>query len=373
MRLEASVNGGTIRAGEGRVVQVLDNLLSNALDATPAGASIMVTADGGELHVVDEGAGLTPEQRERAFDRFWRASKAPGSGLGLPIARRLVELDGGTIELRGASTGGVDAVVHYPVTPYLRPRRPVRDLCSGPVATMTRMHAGFTGVVQHDVAAAAGLGAAAAARHARRADACRASARHSRSGCARSASDRARPAVPCASPVRERGRPGGDREARERRGRSCDRGSNSQRSRAAPTRQTDARHRDRPGRQRRSGQRVVLQPTVARGEARSGHQRCGCAGKLGRYGFDVKSYDIGEARADGRLRAGLSGKRAGPVDAAAGARARRARARRAKLSRSASGRARAAVPPRRARGDSLSCRRASGRGRLDAGSRSTSS
>ena len=114
VRLEASVNGGTIRAGEGRVVQVLDNLLSNALDATPAGASIVVTADGGELHVVDEGAGLTPDQRERAFDRFWRASKAPGSGLGLPIARRLVELDGGTIELRGASTGGVDAAVHYP-------------------------------------------------------------------------------------------------------------------------------------------------------------------------------------------------------------------------------------------------------------------
>ena len=63
---------------------------------------------------IDEGAGLTSEQRDRAFDRFWRASKAPGSGLGLSIARRLVELDGGTIELRGASTGGVDAVVRYP-------------------------------------------------------------------------------------------------------------------------------------------------------------------------------------------------------------------------------------------------------------------
>jgi signal transduction histidine kinase len=64
--------------------------------------------------VVDEGAGLTADQRERAFDRFWRASKAPGSGLGLSIARRLVELDGGTIELRTASTGGIDAVVRYP-------------------------------------------------------------------------------------------------------------------------------------------------------------------------------------------------------------------------------------------------------------------
>ncbi len=114
VRLEAWGDGGMIRAGEGRVEQVLDNLLSNALDASPAGSAITVTAKGGELHVVDEGAGLSREQRERAFDRFWRASKAPGSGLGLSIARRLVELDGGTIELRSASTGGIDAVVRYP-------------------------------------------------------------------------------------------------------------------------------------------------------------------------------------------------------------------------------------------------------------------
>ncbi len=115
VRLAARGDGGLIRAGEGRVEQVLDNLLSNALDAAPAGSTITVTAERGELHVVDEGSGLTPEQRERAFDRFWRASKAPGSGLGLPIARRLVELDGGTVELRAAPTGGIDAVVRYPL------------------------------------------------------------------------------------------------------------------------------------------------------------------------------------------------------------------------------------------------------------------
>jgi len=115
VRLEARGVGGTIRAGEGRVEQVLDNLLANALDAAPGGSTITVTAEGGELHVIDEGAGLSADQRERAFDRFWRASKAPGSGLGLSIAKRLVELDGGTIELRAAVTGGVDAVVRYPV------------------------------------------------------------------------------------------------------------------------------------------------------------------------------------------------------------------------------------------------------------------
>jgi signal transduction histidine kinase len=114
VRLEARGVGGMIRAGEGRVEQVLDNLLANALDAAPPGSTITVIAEGGELHVIDEGGGLSADQRERAFDRFWRASKAPGSGLGLSIAKRLVELDGGTIELRAAVTGGVDAVVRYP-------------------------------------------------------------------------------------------------------------------------------------------------------------------------------------------------------------------------------------------------------------------
>ena len=112
--LEAHGDGAVVRAGESRVEQVLDNLLSNALDASPHGATIVVSVDEGLLHVIDEGAGLAPDQRERAFDRFWRASTEPGSGLGLSIAKRLIELDGGTIELRAAATGGIDAVVRYP-------------------------------------------------------------------------------------------------------------------------------------------------------------------------------------------------------------------------------------------------------------------
>ena len=112
--LEAHADGAVVRAGEGRVEQVLDNLLSNALDASPPGTKIVVSVRDGLLQVTDEGSGLSSEQRDRAFDRFWRASKAPGSGLGLSIARRLVEVDGGTIELRAAATGGVDAVVRYP-------------------------------------------------------------------------------------------------------------------------------------------------------------------------------------------------------------------------------------------------------------------
>jgi signal transduction histidine kinase len=113
VELAAATDGATVRAGAGRVQEVLDNLLANALDASPGGSHIEVVARAGELHVIDEGPGLTPEHRTRAFDRFWRAGDKPGSGLGLAIAKRLVELDDGRIELRQAASGGVDAVVSY--------------------------------------------------------------------------------------------------------------------------------------------------------------------------------------------------------------------------------------------------------------------
>lgn len=111
--LTVEANGALyVRAAPGRVAQILDNLVTNALAVSPAGTTVTVTARAGELHVVDEGPGLTAAQRERAFDRFWRAgSGAGGSGLGLAIVRKLVEADAGEVELREAPGGGVDAVV----------------------------------------------------------------------------------------------------------------------------------------------------------------------------------------------------------------------------------------------------------------------
>ncbi|HET8529381.1 MAG TPA: ATP-binding protein [Gaiellaceae bacterium] len=117
VRLAADVNGSLYaRAAPGRLAQVVDNLVTNALAVSPAGATVTVAARGDaggvELHVVDEGPGLTPEQRERAFDRFWRAgSGSGGSGLGLAIVRKLVEADAGSVRLREAPGGGVEAVV----------------------------------------------------------------------------------------------------------------------------------------------------------------------------------------------------------------------------------------------------------------------
>ena len=115
--LMAVLNGPLpVQAGPGRLEQVLDNLLSNALEASPEGATVTLSALAAppwvELHLRDEGPGLTPDQRARAFDRFWRGrSGGDGSGLGLAIVRRLVEADDGEVELREAPGGGVDAVV----------------------------------------------------------------------------------------------------------------------------------------------------------------------------------------------------------------------------------------------------------------------
>jgi len=109
--------GGAVRAraGTGRLEQVLDNLLANALEVSPRGGAIRVSAqraDGWvELHVVDEGPGLSEAERTRAFGRFWRSGGGEGSGLGLAIVSRLVRIDEGEVELLAADTGGVDAVV----------------------------------------------------------------------------------------------------------------------------------------------------------------------------------------------------------------------------------------------------------------------
>jgi signal transduction histidine kinase len=104
----------------GAAEQIVDNLVDNAIGHSPAGTAVLVRvrelSDAVELSVIDSGSGMTPEQCERAFDRFWRAdSTTDGSGLGLAIVKHLAELGGGSVSLRPRGSGtGVVATARFP-------------------------------------------------------------------------------------------------------------------------------------------------------------------------------------------------------------------------------------------------------------------
>jgi two-component system, OmpR family, sensor kinase len=103
-----------VRLDPVRIRQVLDNLLTNAAVHTPAGTpvsvAVTVTSDSASVGVTDHGPGIPAGDRARVFDRFYRVDKARsrdrgGSGLGLSVARALVEAHGGTIGLGDGPTG----------------------------------------------------------------------------------------------------------------------------------------------------------------------------------------------------------------------------------------------------------------------------
>lgn len=109
---------------EGHLDQVLDNLVDNAIEATPAGGAVHVGVSRRdtvvEVAVVDEGPGMDDDDLVHAFDRFWRASTARpghGSGLGLSIARQLARASGGDLVLERGAAGGLLARVTLRTAP----------------------------------------------------------------------------------------------------------------------------------------------------------------------------------------------------------------------------------------------------------------
>jgi signal transduction histidine kinase len=105
-------------ASEERLRQAIDNLIENAVEVSPAHGAVTLRASfvapWVEIQVRDEGPGMSPDELGRAFDRFWRARPGEGSGLGLAIVRRLIEADGGTVELRATLDGGLEALIRLP-------------------------------------------------------------------------------------------------------------------------------------------------------------------------------------------------------------------------------------------------------------------
>jgi signal transduction histidine kinase/HAMP domain-containing protein len=118
---------GEIKGDERKIKQVLLNLLSNAVKFTPEGGRIEVRAalaDGvAQVSVADTGVGIAPEDHAAVFEEFRQvgtdyARKHEGTGLGLALARKFVELHGGTIRVESELGRGATFTFTIPVTPW---------------------------------------------------------------------------------------------------------------------------------------------------------------------------------------------------------------------------------------------------------------
>ena len=122
IKIECARDLAAIRGDSGRLRDVLQNLLDNAVQYTPAGGQIIASAlaDGGEIvfTVADNGIGIPQAEQERIFERFYRVDEGRsrevgGTGLGLSIARHIAEAHGGRIWVESAI--GLGSRFHFSV------------------------------------------------------------------------------------------------------------------------------------------------------------------------------------------------------------------------------------------------------------------
>lgn len=125
LKVSTSKSLPRVKADPERVAQVLANLLGNANKYAPADSTVRLSAEQNgrtvAIEISDEGQGMSAEQLEHIFERFWRADSSDtqrvgGSGLGLAIARSLVELHGGEISVDSAPGEGTSFRFTLPVT-----------------------------------------------------------------------------------------------------------------------------------------------------------------------------------------------------------------------------------------------------------------
>jgi signal transduction histidine kinase len=121
IEIQCPANIGAMLADTVRLRQALFNLVSNAIQFTPAGGTIVLSAERTDnemlLSVTDTGIGIAPEDQERVFQRFERGdpnARESGTGLGLALVKSLVELHGGSVKLESAPGQGTKAVCCLP-------------------------------------------------------------------------------------------------------------------------------------------------------------------------------------------------------------------------------------------------------------------
>jgi signal transduction histidine kinase len=124
LRVSTQLNGAGATQCSPRMVRVLQNLLQNAIRHTPSDGTITLSARGDRdvthITVVDSGEGIDPGALERIFDPFWRADPARtggSSGLGLALAKRLVERLGGEISAESRPGAGATFTIRVPSRP----------------------------------------------------------------------------------------------------------------------------------------------------------------------------------------------------------------------------------------------------------------
>ena len=123
VRLESEAAHGLplVDADPVRAREIVGNLISNALRYTPSGGRVRVAAaqsDGAvAVSVEDTGAGIAPEALDRVFDRFYKSAESRGAGLGLAIAKQLVEAHGGTISATSTVGAGTTMRFTLPIEP----------------------------------------------------------------------------------------------------------------------------------------------------------------------------------------------------------------------------------------------------------------
>jgi signal transduction histidine kinase len=123
--LEAQLSALPVVMGDGdRLAQVFSNLVDNAIKFTPANGRVVVAAHQAgqqvEVRVSDTGMGIAPEDQKRIFERFYQTDKSRrggagrGVGLGLAIARQVVQAEGGSISVSSAPGKGSEFIVRLP-------------------------------------------------------------------------------------------------------------------------------------------------------------------------------------------------------------------------------------------------------------------
>jgi signal transduction histidine kinase len=132
VRLEVDPEPAVAVGDPARLRQLVTILVDNAIRHSPRGATVRVVVrakpDAATLAVDDGGPGVAPGDRERIFDRFWRAPGSPdgGTGLGLSIARWIAEHHGGVIAVGVSAAGGARFEVSIPsLVPSAKPEEPV--------------------------------------------------------------------------------------------------------------------------------------------------------------------------------------------------------------------------------------------------------